>query len=115
MEGKNLARDDSNKQDFQRAVGRDDMEVQPSGLRDWALSLPDCSNVTFKRLRNQRKFLLTGKKCHNHLQEGQGGDCGELKVGQLSLGPWKEYGAHPPRNHVQRHKEQDTWELPEWI
>lgn len=61
MEGKNLARDDSNKQDFQRAVGRDDMEVQPSGLRDWALSLPDCSNVTFKRLCNQRKFLLTGK------------------------------------------------------
>lgn len=61
MEGKNLARDDSNKQDLQRAIGRDDMEVQPSGLRVWVLSLPDCSNVIFKRPRNQRKFLLTGK------------------------------------------------------
>lgn len=66
MEGENLARDDSNKLDLQRAIGRDDMEVQPSVL----LSLKDCSMLSLKGHSNQRRFLLTGKSVKAIFKKG---------------------------------------------
>jgi len=49
MEGKNLARHYSYQLDLQRAIGRDDIEVQPSVLRDVDIvpARPLC--VIFKR------------------------------------------------------------------